>query len=243
MEGVNNGATYEHRITVAVRKGPDGHLFDEVMFAGPQDLRQAITLDGSTGPFSPADIAAGLSKAPGLVGPFTDMLTFYADLYLAMHAATLIKSGDSASVPNPRSPDRGPTEGMLFSVRITSISRSSSRTFDRSADTATLLVKHVPPASPKIRIPADWMKAPVVDTPNNFVQIVKVANRYVASIGKETFDVTLKVRLSDGVLISAVIDNPVLTTERDCTDAAATNCGESRPGKVFRHIELKMIDR
>ena len=90
-------------------------------------------------------------------------------------------------------------------------------------------------------MPADWMRAPVADTPNNWVQVQKTTGGYQASVGKETFDVTLQVRVADGTILSAVMDNPVTATARDCTDAALTQCGAPRPDPTMRHIEMTLV--
>jgi hypothetical protein len=53
-----------------------------------------------------------------------------------------------------------------------------------------LVVRHVPPAMPEVKTVADWMRAPVGDTQNNWVQVSKTSDgKYAAAIGKETFDV------------------------------------------------------
>jgi hypothetical protein len=109
---------------------------------------------------------------------------------------------------------------------------------DRIARIATLRIKHVPPKEPKIRVPADWMRAPVGGTPNNWVQVRKSRDTYVASVGQETFDVLLRIRLSDGVILSASMENPVITVERRCTDAELRRCDEPHPGRIFRRIEM-----
>ena len=56
---------------------------------------------------------------------------------------------------------------------------------------ATLLVRHVPPKKPQLKLPAVWMHEPVADTPNNWVSVARNAGNYVAEVGKETFDVQL----------------------------------------------------
>lgn len=106
---------------------------------------------------------------------------------------------------------------------------------------ATLLIKHVPPAQPKIRIPADWMRAPVADTPNNWVQVRRTKTGYTASVGKETFDVELRIDLADGKILSAKMDNPVIKITRDCTDVALTQCDEARPDPTLRRIEMSLL--
>ena len=71
---------------------------------------------------------------------------------------------------------------------------------DVRADTATLLVRHVAPKKRFIQTPADWMKESV--TPgieNNWAQVVKAPGEtpvFVARVGHETFDVTIKRVLS-----------------------------------------------
>ena len=55
-------------------------------------FRLAVTLEGGA-PFESPD----LSKAPGLIGPVTDVLTFYSDLFLAMHQGALRQAGDPRS--------------------------------------------------------------------------------------------------------------------------------------------------
>jgi len=242
MEGVNNGDRYALTIAGAVRQRTDGHSIDELTWPGPQDLRQVITLDGTAGPFLPADVAAGIAKAPRLVGPFTDMLTFYADLYLAMHQDGLQKAGDHVLVANPQTGSWADGRTVIVGEDHVDFDLTLSAV-DSTADSATLIAKHIPPPTPKIHLPADWMRPAIADTPNNFVEVKKTASGYNASIGKETFDVTLRVRLSDGLLLDAIMDNPVRTIDRQCADPLLSSCGAAQEGRVFRHVELKILDR
>jgi hypothetical protein len=239
IEG-RNAANYSEQIAGSVRRRADGVPFDELTWLSAPDLRQAITLDGASGPFSPADVAAGIAKAPRLVGPFTDLLTFYADLYLAMHAGALRQTGDRFHYENSTLGSWADGRNVLvgedhidFVFELTNIDRTSS--------VATVHVQHVPPVAPRIQLPADWMRAPVADTPNNFVQVRRTTGGYRASIGKETFDVTLRIRLSDGMLLGATMTNPVETMDRECVDRALTNCAESRPGRLVREVELTLV--
>jgi hypothetical protein len=96
---------------------------------------------------------------------------------------------------------------------------------DESAGTVTLLVRHVPPKEPQIKLPAEWMREPASDTPNNWVNVVKQADGYLAQVGKETFDVMTTLSLVDGRILSGTIDNLVVAHERDCGDAALKICG------------------
>jgi hypothetical protein len=86
---------------------------------------------------------------------------------------------------------------------------------------------------------ADWMRAPVGDTQNNWVQVSKTSDgKYAAAIGKETFDVQIRVSLVNGTIVSATIDNPVEVLERDCADAALTACGNPARYQIRRHVEV-----
>src|SRR6202043_116361 len=112
---------------------------------------------------------------------------------------------------------------------------------NRSDNTATVIVRHVPPEKPEIRLPADWMSKPVAGTPNNWVQVTRIKNgKYLAAVGKETFDVEIRLSLVDGKILSGSIDNPVETTERECEDAALTKCGDPKAHGIRRRIEISL---
>jgi len=53
--------------------------------------------------------------------------------------------------------------------------------------------------------------------------------KYLAAVGKETFDVEIRLSLADGMILSGTLDNPVETIKRECEDAALTKCGDPRP--------------
>jgi hypothetical protein len=178
---------------------------------------------------------------PGLIGPVTDLLTFYADLFLATHAGRLREPGDRFFFANPTVGSWADGTRVLigedsidFDIHLTAV--------DRSSGVATLLVKHVPPKVPKIRIPAEWMREPVAGVPNNWVQVRKAAGAYIGAVGKETFDVELTIRLSSGEILSATMDNRVEAVERECVDVELSNCGERRPDPTVRRIEMSLTN-
>lgn len=111
---------------------------------------------------------------------------------------------------------------------------------DESAGTVTLLVRHVPPKEPQIRFPAEWMRESAADTPNNWVNVVRQADGYLAQVGKETFDVTTTMSLLDGRILRGTLDNLVVARERDCGDAALQMCGSPRPREIKRYIEITL---
>ncbi len=181
-----------------------------------------------------------LSKVqPNLIGPIVDFLTFYADLQLAMRQKNLIKAGDSVFVKNGK--PNSWADGMYVSLGEDSVDFDITlKEIDRARQIATVAIRHVPPIKPEIKIPADWMRAPVADTPNNWVQVTKDGDKYIATVGKETFDCEIKVSLVDGKMLSATMDNPVEVIERECTDKALTDYGSPVRYEIRRQIEIKL---
>jgi hypothetical protein len=248
MKGHDGGSTYEVRITGTTKKARDGRFVEEfawtdlvangaprALAATSQAFRLAVTLEGGV-PFEVPD----LSKAPDIIGPVTDVMTFYADLFLAMHQGALRKPGDRFYFPNPMTSSWADGTVVVlgedhidFDITLTAV--------DTASQLATLLIKHVPPSAPKIRLPADWMRARVAETPNNWVLVRKTATGFAASVGKETFDVTLDVDTSNGKILSAKMENPVTKVTRACSDAALTKCGDAQATPTLRRIELSLV--
>ena len=248
MKAQNDGSTYEVRVTGTTRKASDGRFVEEfswsdlvvngaprALAATSQAFRLAVTLEGGV-PFDLPD----LSKAPGLIGPVTDVMTFYSDLFLAMHQGALRKAGDHFYFPSPMTASWADGTVVVlgedhidFDITLTAV--------DSSSKVATLVIKHVPPPAPKIQLPADWMRARVTETPNNWVQVRKTATGFAASVGKETFDVTLNVDISTGKILSARMENPVTKVTRACSDAALTQCGDPQAAPTLRRIELSLL--
>ncbi len=123
-------------------------------------------------------------------------------------------------------------DSIDFDITLTSV--------DQSTKVATLVVRHVPPEQSQVRLPATWMREPVADTPNNWVQVTRRDGKFVAAVGKETFDVRMEVSVVDGKILSGVIENPVNARERDCRDAALASCGDPHPRHIFRKIEISL---
>jgi hypothetical protein len=169
------------------------------------------------------------------------MLTFYSDLWLAIQQSDLKRPGDHAyvKVGIPASW----ADGNYVTLGEDSIDFDLTlKELNNSTQIATLLVRHVPPAQPKVKLPAAWMQAPVADTPNNWVQVSKnQAGKYAAGVGKETFDVEIKISLKDGKILSATLDNVVKTRNRECSDAAVLDCGQPSDHQIHRQIELHLV--
>jgi len=97
ITGNENGTTYQVTIVATTTKRTDGRFVEEIAWSDmvvngapraltptSQAFRVAVTLEGGA-PFDWPD----LSKAPGIIGPVTDMLNFYADLFLVRHQGSL----------------------------------------------------------------------------------------------------------------------------------------------------------
>lgn len=199
-------------------------------------FRQTLSVDPKWMPGAPTLTGADAK----MVGPITDLFTFYVDLWLIHKIGFLHKAGDHFHVANPQPGSWADGTRVIlgkdqidFELNVQSI--------DDAAHTAIILVHHVPPAHPNLDLTAEWMKAPVSDTPNNWVEVTKTEDgKYNAAVGKETFDVTLVISTVDGRILSGVMENPVLTAGRLCDDAALTKCGPAQPQTIKRHVEIAL---
>lgn len=253
MKGSNRGqsgtAVYEAQATGIVKKNSDGKFIEEYTWSNlvvngaavalspaATNFRQVLSLDTFMG-------VPNLSQVIPLLGPITDLLTFYSDLLLASHQGSLLKAGDhfyfKHGTPNSWADGNYVLTGedsIDFDVTLAEV--------DLPGKVATVVVRHVVPARPQIKLPADWMRTPVSDAPNNWVQVSRNfdsksdGDKYVASAGKETFDVELKVSLADGRIISGTLNNPVEVSERHCADLALTHCGDAARYQILRQIEI-----
>jgi len=88
------------------------------------------------------------------------------------------------------------------------------------------------------------MKEPAYGAPNNWVQVEKRADgSYIVGVGKETFDITIKLSLVDGSILSAVEDNKVDVSERVCADKELTNPGPPKRYRIVRRITIESMSR
>ncbi len=246
-QGRNQTIRYEADAKGVVKKEGSGHLVEEFQWSGlsfngqpvplpanASDFRQQLSLDPAVSPSLP-DFS---HVNPMLIGPSADLLTFYADLWLAIEQGTLLHSGDHEYVRRgtPNSWADGTRtligqDSIDFDIKLSDV--------DTRAGTAKLVVRHVPPVQPEIKTAATWMEAPVADAPNNWVEVTKTdSGKYLAEVGKETFDVEITTSLADGRILSATMDNPVTVLARECSDSGLTQCGEPEHYQIIRQIEL-----
>ncbi|HEY2662938.1 MAG TPA: hypothetical protein VGI47_01260 [Candidatus Binataceae bacterium] len=237
---------YSIQASGAVKKNANGALVEEFAWSG-------LTVNGESIELTPASRSFRQQLAlspdytitippldkvqPMLIGPITDLLTFYADLSLVMRQSGLKRVGDHVYFkyggPNSWA------DGTYVVLGEDSIDFDMTlRTVDTHERTATVVVRHVPPAQPQVRLTAAWMSAPVADTQNNWVEVSKSGAEYAAKVGKEIFEVEMVVSLRDGKLVSAVMHNPVEVLERNCSDAALAICGEPTRYRILRTVSI-----
>lgn len=240
-------ARLEAVAVAAVRQDEQDRFFEELRWTGfvrdgaPFELaassrkfRQRLSLS-SDAYLSIPDLT---QIQPVLIGPVTDLLTIYADLWLAMRQHGLSEPGDHARVRHGESNTwadgtrivRG-EDAIDFEITLVDI--------DATAGIATVLVRHVPPDRPAIDMPAEWMRQQLAEAPNNWMQVVNIGKgRYLAMTGNETFDVKIDVDLDDGSILFAHMDNRIEVLERICTGMALSDCGDARRHAIVREVEL-----
>jgi hypothetical protein len=249
MKGINEDWHYEIQADGIVKKDCDGTFFEEyrgsnlisdkqqvVLSPADMDFRQILTLDPRHNPSFP-----NLSQVDHrLVGPITDFMTFYADLWLAVKTGKLAHEGDlfyfKRGTPNSWA------DGSYVLAGEDSIDFDFTLKDVKFSDkTATLIIRHVVPEKPEVTLPAAWMSKPVADTPNNWVEVERTKNgKFLAAVGKETFDVEMSLSLETGKILSGSLDNTVETIERECEDAALTRCSDPRPHSIRRQIGISL---
>ena len=251
MQGLNQGPQstirYSVRADGVVKKNQSGIFVEEYSWSDLLVNDQPIPLSPASQKFredlslSPQYRLAvpDLSKVqPILIGPITDLLTFYADALLAMNQPALVHAGDHVyvkhGVPNSWA------DGNHFILAQDAIDFDITlKAINAAGHVTTLVVRHVPPAHSRIGLPAAWMRTPVSDSPNNWVQVEKMfGGKYAAEVGKETFTDEIKISTLSGKIISASMDNPVDVLERVCSDSSLESCGAPVRFQIKRQITL-----
>ena len=247
MNGINEAWHYAIRADGVVRKDASGVFYEEYRWSGmesggqadalgPQmtDFRQRLTLDTRENPSIP-----DLSKVdPKAIGPITDLMTFYSDLWLANKTGQLAKPGDhfylKYGVPSSWA------DGTYTLVGQSAVDFDMTWKSVNAADkTAVLVIRHVAPEKLMIQLPAEWMQTPVGERPNNWVGVNKTRDgKFEASVGAEDFTVEMTVSLADGKILKGSLDNVVKTVVRTCEDRELTQCDRAKPHQIERKIEI-----
>jgi hypothetical protein len=183
MKAANKGffgtTSYEAEADGIVKTDSNGRFFEEYTWtnlvvngkpialpAANASVRQFLSLD----PDYEFKGFPDLTKIdPHLTAPMLDLFNFYMDLQLATRQKNLTHVGDHVYLKygKPASWAHGSDilgeDSIDFDITLKEI--------DRSRQVAVLVVRHVPPETPQIKIPVDWMRVPVADTQNNWVQV------------------------------------------------------------------------
>ncbi|MDD2773025.1 MAG: hypothetical protein PHP45_04940 [Elusimicrobiales bacterium] len=207
-----------------------------ILSSAEVNIAQQLSLDPGFRPALP-----DLSKVhQALIGPITDLLTFYTDDYLAIRKQ-LRNAGDHVFIPrqNANSWAGGVKIVIGYDCVDFDITLSSM-----TNDTATLHVRHQPPAKGcSTQPPAEWMSKPVTDIANNWFEVQKIADsKYDAAAGNEVFDAELKIAIPAGAIKSATMHNPVDMEHRICKDLSLSDCDAPRRSKITREIKLFVQD-
>lgn len=237
--------SYEAQAYGVVKKDTAGHFYEEYQWSGvvwngkaapiAPDFRQILSLDPGSRPQLPDLQHAGSA----LVGPTLDLFTFYVDLLMAIRHPGLNRAGDHIYVKFGRPSSWASGQDQILGESSIDFDLTL-QDVDRSKNIATLLVRHVPPAQSQVQLPASWMRSPVAGSPNNWVSVRKNPDgKYVAAVGKETFDNLVRISLTDGHVLSATMDNPVEVSERECDDAALTACDSPIRYEIRRQITIR----
>lgn len=249
MKAVNENWHYEIQANGIVKRDAAGTYFEEYAWSdlisdnqkavlSPASLafRQQLSLDPNHNPSIP-----NFGQAePKLIGPVTDFMTFYVDVWLAVKTGHLTQAGDHFYV-QPGVPTSW-ADGTHMLVAEDAIDFDLTlKDINHADNTVTLVARHVPPQKSSITLPADWMRQPVSGTANNWVQVEKTKEgRYRAGVGKEIFTVEVKLSLTDGKILSGSMDNTVETMECECEDAALTNCSDLKPHQIKRQVQISL---
>lgn len=238
---------YEATATIEVQKNAAGQYVESIAWSDHVRNGKPVALSKACREFRQI-----LSRSPGFVpsipnlapvrqleGPALDLLTFYVDLFMAS-MTNLMKAGDHRFLPLPMTNSWAAGDSFLIAEDSVDFD-ITLQSLDPARKMATLVVRHIPPKDQRLKLPADWMKTPVMEGPNNWVQVIKQADgTFLAEVGQESFEVVICLDLIDGKILSAVMDNPVEVRRRVCKDAALAEAGEPIRYKIHRHIELKL---
>jgi len=248
MTGNNAGWQYTIKATDAVKRDLKGRYYEEISWSdltsnahqalSPASLalRQTVSLDDFSSYMKVPDLA---SVQPLLIGPITDTLTIYSDLLLAMQSK-LVQPEQTAYVSRTTPNSWADGQHVLLGQDVVDFSLKVE-SLNPAEHSETLLIQHVPPPASHVQLPAKWMQKSISGEPNNFVQVIRQDDGFIAETGKETFDVRLVVDTRDGHILSAAMHNPVALTTRTCTDRELTQCGPEASKTTLREITWKLV--
>ena len=227
---------YRAELVSKVIKDSHGIFYEEINWGGirkngifspssPASLkfRQELSLDPRF-----ASVPHQLAQLPqAMVGPVTDLLSFYVDAQLAIRQTSIKRPGDHIHI-NYGKPSAWPTGQDCIDFEINYL------------DSETLEVKHVPPHLDCLQFPGSWMNESFFDLPNNWYQIERNDEKFTAQVGKETFTSKITFDSTSSRILRASMENPVEFWSRSCDDAKLISCNSPKKHRIFRQIELSL---
>jgi hypothetical protein len=248
MTGSNRGWEYQIQADDHVKQDNEGIFYEEIgwsnlrsnapMKLSPSSLsfRQTLSL-GLTGKYIAIPNLGAVQ--PFLIGPITDMLTFYSDVFIARKTKlTQIGQHTYFEYGKPNSWADGQhvllgQDSIDFDLTLQSENKQEH--------TVILEIRHVSPKHPQVELPAQWMLAPISSGANNWVQVEKSSDGYIAQVGYEVFDVRITLDTRDGKILSAQLHNPIVAISRECSDAALSKCNAPTQEKILRDVALHLL--
>jgi len=171
-----------------------------------------------------------------LCGPADDLLNIYIDIQLAAMFPMLQKAGDNFffKFGKPISFLKGQAENCLdFDLKLKQVNHETG--------IAILEVKHIPPKDAcGIKLPAEWMNAPVLPgLLNNIVSTEPLSDgSFSIVVGSNTIIVEATIQLGSGKILNATLSDQYQLIERICTDSKGVNCNEPVRYKEQRDITI-----
>ncbi len=233
-------STYDAR-ALGVVKSDDKGFFEEFEWVSVTDDGHIVSLSPEAHkfrqvlslipPFKLSIPQELTSLGPSLIGPITDLLTFYVDESLAIRQPSIQNPGDHVYLKTAVASSWGSGQDCIdFEITLLNINQTKR--------VGEIKVNHVPPEKMCIKTPAKWMNAQVTKAPNNWFDIKHRNGKWLASAGMETFEVIQQVDLKAGKILSATMANPVIFQSRECTDEKLLNCSEPTSHKIVRKLIL-----
>ena len=250
-----NGEFKREEVAESVHQVPgEGSLRERIQFVkltkrtseGTEDLSEAIAA------FPPYEASMAAVDDPdaltlpdikgwdmGVVGPVTDLHTFLVAVSPQIGAQKVDRPGKMFGHTNGVKGDWSNGESILVGEDCI---RTAVTLVEVTTQTAVYETTFLPPLSACLEMLKPWMEAPVVEgTPNNFQQHMDMGGMHAVMWGREEFTVRSKVRRSDGLILSATMDNPLTLKLKVGCDAALDSCKVELPMKIHRKLTLELI--
>ena len=248
MKGSNQGWEYQVESRDETKQDAAGLFFEEISWSNLQSnapmtlspaslaFRQRLSLEPSGKYMTVPDLSA---VQPFLIGPITDLLTFYSDLLIAQHQQ-LTKVGQHAYFEHGKPNSWADGQHVIFGQDA--IDFDMTLTAQNAGEhTASVVIRHVPPKRSLLQMPASWMTGSGSEPANNWAEVERSGDRYTARAGVETFEVHMVVDTRDGKILSVEMQNPVTGTTRGCEDAALRKCSLPAPLSIKREVSLRLL--